>query len=186
MNKKCLTCGCDILNNKRYNKYCNRECYLTNKPVKHDWVVLQQDYDSGLTLRELNKKYGISVTTLKKAAKQGKFKIRSVSEAIKLDIKQHGSRFGDSKDLSRYRKYQLEVEESLSNDLRLEGYEIFSPTVVCDRIAIKDGQLYFIDFKPNGQSLRYAQQLVSDTTKDSYKVVFYDKEKYKNNILYRK
>jgi hypothetical protein len=49
----------------------------------------------------------------------------------------------------RTRRYaQLEIEESVAAGLRDQGWEIYSPTVVCDRIGIKDGKLFLLEFKP--------------------------------------
>lgn len=157
-----------------------------NKKSRYDWKSLQKDYDNGLTLIELHQKYGVATSSIKKAAKRGDFKLRSLSESMKLSFKLKGSRFGSSEDLSRYRKYQLDVEQSLSQDLIDEGYEVFSPTAVCDRIAIKDEKVYFIEFKPEGQGLRYSQNKVSQHTSDEYKVVFYNKEKYRKKYLKHK
>lgn len=79
--------------------------------------------------------------------------------------------FYASEHQSRRRKQQLANEEAVANRLREQGYEVFSPTVVCDRIAVKDGKVYFVEIKRDGQALRPAQQLVSDLAPDRYLVV---------------
>ena len=38
-------------------------------------------------------------------------------------------------------------EEGEANRLREQGFQVFSPTVVCDRVAIRDGVVYFVEFK---------------------------------------
>lgn len=74
--------------------------------------------------------------------------------------------FGDSKTLSLRRMRQLKHEERLANELRKDGFEVFSPTVVCDRIAIRNGKVFFVEFKKPGQELRPGQQRVRDLEPD--------------------
>lgn len=71
---------------------------------------------------------------------------------------------------SQLRQEQLRHEEAEADRLRAEGFEVFSPTVVCDRIAVKDGKVYFVEFKRPGQYLRPAQQKVSELVPDRYLV----------------
>lgn len=80
--------------------------------------------------------------------------------------------FFSSENQSRRRKNQMIVEESMANKLRNEGYKIFSPTVVCDRIAVKDNKVYFVEFKKSGQKLREGQQIIHDLVKEMYLVVY--------------
>lgn len=76
---------------------------------------------------------------------------------------------------SRYR--QLAIEEGQAKKLRNEGWEIFSPTVVCDRIGIKDGKVYFIEFKPDhNTNLRSGQQRLHDVVPDQYIVISHPKD----------
>ena len=75
----------------------------------------------------------------------------------------------------RRRMGQIAKEENMANDLRNKGYEVFSPTVVCDRVAIKDGIVYFIEFKKQGQKLRSGQQKIHDLMPDNY-IILYDAE----------
>lgn len=206
--KKCASCKDDIPYEKRKNKFCNHSCaaattnmersfsqerksaisrglfrhYSNKNGTKYDWKFLQQEYDSGMSLKELTEKHGVCVTTLKAAKKRGLFKTRTPSEAGYLTHAKYGSSFGTSKQISERRKHQLFVEETLAENLRKEGYEVFSPTVVCDRIAIKDGKVYFIEFKPLGQDLRDGQEKICRTTKDNYKIVYYDKEKCRYDV----
>lgn len=59
------------------------------------------------------------------------------------------------------RRWQLEWEKSIANELTDQGWTIMSPTACCDRIGVKNGKAYFIEFKPEGQAmLRAFQQVV--------------------------
>lgn len=70
------------------------------------------------------------------------------------------------------RMKQLSVEENLADDLRSEGWEIFSPTVVCDRVGVKDGKVFFLEFKPiNDQRLRAGQQRIAELVPDMYRII---------------
>jgi hypothetical protein len=51
----------------------------------YNWSTIQQDYDSGLSQREIIKKYGMSSRIIFIAVKNGDFKSRSRSDAAKLD-----------------------------------------------------------------------------------------------------
>jgi hypothetical protein len=53
------------------------------------------------------------------------------------------------------------------------GYDVLWPASVCDRIAIKDGRVLFVEFKKPGQTLRPAQQRVRDTCPEQYVVIEY-------------
>ena len=64
-------------------------------------------------------------------------------------------------DVQRRRRYkQMDMEETAANKLRDDGWEILSPTVVCDRIGIKDGEVFFIEFKKPGQKLSPNQERI--------------------------
>ncbi len=76
-------------------------------------------------------------------------------------------------EVQRRRRYkQMEMEQKTSEKLRKEGWEILSPTVVCDRIGIKNGKVFFIEFKKPGQKLRPFQEKVKQLVND-YLVVHY-------------
>jgi hypothetical protein len=76
-------------------------------------------------------------------------------------------------DVQRRRRYrQMEMEEKASDKLRKEGWEVFSPTVVCDRIAIKDGKVFLIEFKKPEQSLTESQDKIKKLVRN-YRVVYY-------------
>lgn len=78
------------------------------------------------------------------------------------------SGFYSSENQSKRRLNQIKTEVGMAEDLVAEGYEVFSPTVVCDRVAIKDGKVYFVEFKKTGQELRPGQQKIFDLMPDSY------------------
>jgi hypothetical protein len=63
---------------------------------------------------------------------------------------------------------QIEHEQSEAKKLEDEGYEVFSPTVVCDRVAVKDGKVFFVEFKKTGQKLRPGQQRIFDLASEMY------------------
>lgn len=70
---------------------------------------------------------------------------------------------------------QLDHEESEANKLRAEGFEVFSPTTVCDRVAVKDGKVFFVEFKQPGQKLRPGQQRIHDLIPEMYMIRFSDR-----------
>ena len=76
-------------------------------------------------------------------------------------------------EVQRKRRYkQMKMEKEASNKLRKKGWEIFSPTVVCDRIGIKDGKVFFIEFKKPNQELTENQEKVKNLA-NNYNVVYY-------------
>lgn len=56
---------------------------------KYNWEEIQKHYDSGLTQREIQKKFGVSFHSFSKASKRGDFKSRSASSAMKLAAKKN-------------------------------------------------------------------------------------------------
>ena len=76
-------------------------------------------------------------------------------------------------EVQRRRRYkQMRMEEEAAAKLRKEGWEIFSPTVVCDRIGVKNNKVYFIEFKKIGQKLSLNQEKIKRLV-NNYKVVYY-------------
>ena len=70
---------------------------------------------------------------------------------------------------SRRRKNQIAVETAMAAQMETEGFKMYPPTVVCDRVAVKDGKVYFVEFKKHsGQRLRPGQQEVHDLTPEMY------------------
>ena len=73
---------------------------------------------------------------------------------------------------SKCRYAQINLEESVAQKLRDDGWEVFSPTVVCDRVGVKNGKVYFLEFKPIGrENLRSGQQRIHDCIPEMYKIV---------------
>ena len=64
------------------------------------------------------------------------------------------------------------MEQDVASRMTKEGWEIFSPTVVCDRIGIKNGKVFFIEFKKPGQELTENQQKIKNLYR-KYMVVHY-------------
>lgn len=69
---------------------------------------------------------------------------------------------------SALRLAQMAHEKAQADEMVAEGYEVFTPTVVCDRIAIKDGKIYFVEFKRPGQELRAGQRRIQGLVPDRY------------------
>ncbi len=53
--------------------------------MKYNWTEIQNDYDLGLSYRDLAKKYGMSSRTLTMASRKGRLKTRSKSDAAKIN-----------------------------------------------------------------------------------------------------
>ena len=68
---------------------------------------------------------------------------------------------------------RLKLEGAAEEALERDGYEVLKPLVVCDRVAIKDGKVYFVEFKRRGQSLRDGQRRVQELVPEMYLVRFY-------------
>lgn len=61
-----------------------------------------------------------------------------------------------------------------------KGWKLFHPSVCCDRIGVKEGRVFFIEFKPRGKAeLRDYQRMVRDLAPHMYRVVIgkFDPEK---------
>jgi len=73
------------------------------------------------------------------------------------------------------RLQQIALERAQAEILVQDGWEIFSPTVVCDRVGVKDGRIFFIDFKKRGrEKLRSGQKRIRDLAPEMYKVVVHE------------
>lgn len=202
---ECTSCGSKLSYKARKNKFCSRSCAAQfnnlgripteahkqrtslslsghNKSPynkKLNYSSIQELYDSGLSIKETATHFGISESALRRAHKNGKLVFRTRSQVSKLAIQKRGGLVTSREASSLNRRRQLATEEALADKLRSEGYEIFSPTVVCDRIGIKDGKVYFVEFKPRGQELRQGQATVCDLVPDQYHVEYYDMNEYR-------
>lgn len=56
----------------------------------YDWALIQEEYNSGLSMRDLMNRYGMAVGTLVKAAKRGDLVTRTKSESLIVRQKLHG------------------------------------------------------------------------------------------------
>jgi hypothetical protein len=56
---------------------------------KYNWQLIQEDYNTGLSLRKLQEKYKMSSRTLTQATRSGKLITRSKSEAAIIDNKEN-------------------------------------------------------------------------------------------------
>jgi hypothetical protein len=75
----------------------------------------------------------------------------------------------------RRRSYRrMEIENNESDKLRKNGWVIYYPTTVCDRIGVKNNKVYFLEFKRKGQDLREGQKAISELTKGRYRIFYYD------------
>lgn len=68
---------------------------------------------------------------------------------------------------------RITYERQTAEKLKADGFEVLWPASVCDRICIKDGKLFFVEFKKPKQRLRREQQIVRDLLPDQYIVVEY-------------
>lgn len=57
---------------------------MANYNKKHDWVLIQKDYNDGLSQRDICQKYNLHMATLYKAAKRGDIFFRSKKEAASI------------------------------------------------------------------------------------------------------
>ena|SRR5271166_3877988 len=106
------------------------------------------------------------------AGKQNLAKTRRAN-GLKAVVRNRASGFFTPERQSKRRVAQINAEEAMAETMRAEGYEVFSPTVVCDRIAVKDGKVLFVEFKKPGQELRPGQQRIHDLVPLMY-LVRYD------------
>lgn len=89
------------------------------------------------------------------------------------ELRVHAKNLRHDSEMQRKRRYnQMMVEETKVRELESEGWVVFSPTAVCDRIGIKDGQVYLIEFKKKGGELTSGQKVVKDLVPYMYKIFY--------------
>ena len=89
------------------------------------------------------------------------------------DMTNEKNLMNSNSNVQRRRRYkQMRMEEDASNKLRNSGWKIFSPTVVCDRIGIRNNQVFFIEFKKSGQKLRENQERIKKLV-NNYRIIQY-------------
>lgn len=68
----------------------------------------------------------------------------------------------------------MAIEEDVARQLVEKGWTIYSPTVVCDRIGVRDGKVYFLEFKKGHQELRPCQKAITELVPKMYLVIRHD------------
>ena len=74
------------------------------KYVNYDWDLIQFDYNSGLTYRDIMLKYKLSTHSIIWARKNGKMKLRSKVESMKLAWKNGKYPKSNAKGIKKYRQ----------------------------------------------------------------------------------
>jgi len=73
------------------------------------------------------------------------------------------------------RRKQMKVEEDVANKLRENGWEILYTSNCCDRIGIKDGKVYFLEFKRKGhEELAIGQKRLQEAAGEQFKIIVHD------------
>lgn len=94
---------------KKLNRIGYKSCYKPSdkkgktKYVEFDWIIIQKDYDSGLSYDDIRKKHSLSTTSIIWAIKNNKLKMRNQSDGLKLAWK-NGKFKIKSEGLVRYRQ----------------------------------------------------------------------------------
>jgi phage terminase large subunit-like protein len=83
------------------------------------------------------------------------------------------SKYKTSENQSKRAIKRLRIEKDEAIKLEKDNWKIYYPTTVCDRIGIKNGKVYFIEFKKEGQELKPGQQEVKNLVKSKYKIYYY-------------
>ena len=65
---------------------------------------------------------------------------------------------------SRY--YEQKIAKNIQAD------KIYLPSEVCDRIAIRNGEIFFIEIKRKGQRLRPKQKEFKEIAKEKYEILY--------------
>lgn len=89
----------------------------------------------------------------------------------KFRLAMRKSRAWSKEHLSEMGKKSRERENKAIGNIECEYDQIFLPQEVCDRIAIRNGKLFFIEVKGPKQKLTPKQKEFKETTKDNYLVV---------------
>ncbi len=110
------------------------------------------------------KKYEKSSKTMKEKWKDEEYRkvFKKSMRKTKAWSKEHLTKMGQ---MSRKR------ENAVIENIRPDYDKIFLPQEVCDRIAIKDGKMFFIEVKGPRQQLRPKQKEFKEITKNRYIVI---------------
>lgn len=178
--KMCAHCGKAIpliegrsVHQVRVKKFCNASCSAKSANAKR-WYGHQPVPKSA---RGKSKRLGLFTCkgcSAEYAPWSIKSKFCSLSCAQKSTPHEERVRRGrinsESARINRYK--QLAWEENIAQEMRTDEWEVFSPTVVCDRVGIKDGKVFFLEFKPLAdQRLRAGQQRIADLVPEMYRII---------------
>ncbi len=144
-----------MVSEARKKKFCSHSCAAKFNNPQHEWPASPCEKCGG------------------EAPHKRRFCNSCLKEIRQLKGSEIFKRLGinaDRKVCSERRMKQIRHEETEANKLRDEGFEVLSPTVVCDRIAIKAGRVFFVEFKSPGQKLRPGQQRIHDLVPEMYVV----------------
>lgn len=179
--KKCEYCGNSIplvdgqkICQIRLKKFCNSSCSGKASNLKRWKDHKPVDCAEGTTTKRRRKKIECKGCGSQFSPWSMNSKFCSRRCAAKSIPREERVRRGKIKsELARVNRYkQLDWEESIAQEMRSDGWEIFSPTVVCDRVGVRDGKVFFIEFKPaNNQKLRAGQKRIADIVPEMYIVV---------------
>lgn len=105
-----------------------------------DWVVIQQEHDNGLTMKDILRKYGFSMTTLTRARKKGLFtrKVtvkRKVSEDVRKKISEGRKKYLREnpdkhpwRDSNKFKSKPCEYLKNKLNEFGVKFIEEYQPS----------------------------------------------------------
>lgn len=88
-----------------------------------------------------------------------------------LQLSMRKSKAWSIEHLTKMGRMSRKRENDAINNVRSEYDKIFLPQEVCDRIAVKDGKIFFIEVKDLKQELRSKQKEFKEISKDNYIVI---------------
>jgi hypothetical protein len=106
---------------------------------------------------------------IKRKAAITRWKSKEYREKFKKCMK--GTRAWSKEHLSEMGKRSRIRENSTIENIRCEFDRIFLPQEACDRIAIKNGELFFIEVKDSKQKLTPKQKELKEIAKHNYIVI---------------
>ena len=89
----------------------------------------------------------------------------------KFRLSMRKSKAWSKEHLSKMGKKSRERENRVIESIKDQYHKIFLPQEVCDRIAIKDGKIFFIEVKSLKQGLSPKQEIFKKLTKNRYIVI---------------
>ena len=119
---------------------------------RYDWILLQEDYNSGLSQKDLREKYKISIASLIKAGKRGDIKFRSRSEGLSIQQKRNPRKHTEEtkKKISEARKtYLLAHPEKVPYRLNHSSKRSM-PELIFENALKSYGEIDFVSEYPMG------------------------------------